>query len=595
MNCKQLILLQFSNPRNYPYSAIILWYVNKYFIIFTKMKLFSKAIKLLLLTFVLVLSFSQSILGQVDSLMQVLETEMIKKQVYDDQKMQRIEAYKQMAAKSSTNPKQAFLYYSNLIEEFEKFSFDSTLFYIDKNIKIANSLKNDSLMNESKLYLSATLANVGRSKEAEDVLKQIDSKNLSKELFIKYCNTARRLYEDLSFYAITQDGAEKYTELYNLYKDTLLNVVDSNSYIYLSILEKDLLDDRELEESLKVNSQILKNIEPNSKQFSVVTFYRSLIYDLMGDEEKEKEYLMISAISDIRASIKDNASLTTLAKVLYSEGKIRKAHKYIQNAYDDAIFYNSRLRFLEISKILSLITASYQEISENQKSTLKDYLVLISSLSFVLLITIALIVRQVKKLSATRNGLKDSNQQLNHANQDLKQAKSKLEKLYTDLSEANHVKEQYIASFLSIHSDYIDKIDKYQNVVRRLLTSRKYDELYKRVTSQEVIDAEVKEFYATFDQAFLSIYPDFISKFNELLLDEEKIELKENEILNTELRIFALIRLGIKDSSNIARLLRYSVNTIYNYRVKIKNKAKVDREEFEKLIQEIDAFENTSS
>lgn len=558
------------------------------------MILFSKAFKLLFLTFVFMFCYSQFALSQVDSLMQVLETEMTKKQIYDDEKMQRIEAYKQLASKSSADPKQVFLYYSNLIEEFEKFSFDSTLFYIDKNLKIANTLDNNVLLSESKLHLSATLANVGRSKEAEDVLKQIDTKQLSKELFIKYCNTARKLYEDLSFYAITQDGAEKYSELYNLYKDTLLNIVDSNSYIHLSILEKDLLDDRNLEESLKVNSQMLKGIEPNSKQFSVVTFYRSLIYDLMGNKEKEKEYLMISAISDIKASIKDNASLTTLAKVLYNEGKIEKAHQYIQNAYDDAIFYNSRLRFLEISKILSLITASYQEISDAQKSTLKEYLIWISSLSFVLLITVALIVRQNKKLSATRNGLKDSNQQLNEANQDLQQAKSKLEKLYTDLSEANHVKEQYIASFLSIHSDYIDKIDKYQNVVRRLLTNRKYEELYKRVTSQEVIDAEVKEFYSTFDQAFLSIYPDFIIKFNELLIEEEKIELKENEILNTELRIFALIRLGIKDSSNIARLLRYSVNTIYNYRVKIKNKAKVDREEFEKLIQEIDAFENTN-
>jgi DNA-binding NarL/FixJ family response regulator len=163
--------------------------------------------------------------------------------------------------------------------------------------------------------------------------------------------------------------------------------------------------------------------------------------------------------------------------------------------------------------------------------------------------------------------------------------------MYLNLSESNHIKEHYIANFLNIHSEYIDKIDKYQKVVKKMLASRKYEELYQRANSQEVVNAEIAEFYKTFDQAFLHIYPDFISQLNSLLLDSEKIKMKDDELLNTELRIFALIRLGIKDSSQISRLLRYSVNTIYNYRVRIKNKSAVPREDFEEHVQSINAFQ----
>jgi len=426
------------------------------------------------------------------------------------------------------------------------------------------------------------------------VLKLIDTSHLSQELFLKYCSIARKLFEDIGYYAITADGRNNYLSLYNSYKDTLLHLVDENSQIYYSITEKDLLDARKLEECLTVNSQWLKMVQPDSKDYSLVMFQRSLIYELMGHSQNQKKFLILSAISDIRASVKDNASLTTLAELIHSENEIEKAYRYIKNAYEDAVFYNSRLRFLEISKTLSLTTASYQKISDEQKDSLRNNLIIISLMSLVLLVTVFFIYRQVKKLSVTRNGLKQSNEMLNSTNQDLVLAKDKLESLYVDLSESNHVKEQYIGNFLNIHSEYIDKIDKYQKQVKKMLASRKYEQLYNRVNSPEVIDAEVKEFYKTFDQAFLNIYPDFIKQFNDLIQPEEAIVLKEDEILNTELRIFALIRLGIKDSSNIARLLRYSVNTIYNYRVKIKNKAVVPREEFEDMVQGIDAFQNTN-
>ncbi len=544
---------------------------------------------------VLFIFFVTALFGQefseFDSLSATLVKEMSRKERYDQDKIVRIAAYHKLSLDPNITESQRFEHYLTIAKEFEKYSFDSTLFYLEKSLKVAYDLKEQVLINKAKLYLSSNLGNVGRSKEAEDVLRQIRTENLSPDLFIKYCNTARRLYEDLSYYAMTLDTYKSYSSLYSFYKDTLVSILPDDSDLYLDLIEKDLLDARNLDECLEVNTKRLANFKMGTQKYSLITFQRALIFEILGENELQKKFLILSATSDIKASVKDNASLTKLASLLFKEGEIETSYNYIQSAYEDAVNYNSRLRFLEISKTLSLITAAYQQISDEQKDSLRWYLIIISILTVVLLITIFFITRQVNNLSLARNELKESNTQLSELNENLVSAKGKLEEMYLNLSESNHIKEHYIANFLSIHSEYIDKIDKYQKVVKKMLASRKYEELYQRANSQEVVQAEISEFYKTFDQAFLHIYPDFISQLNSLLLEDEKIILKDDELLNTELRIFALIRLGIKDSSQISRLLRYSVNTIYNYRVRIKNKSAVPREEFEEYVQNINAFQ----
>ena len=181
------------------------------------------------------------------------------------------------------------------------------------------------------------------------------------------------------------------------------------------------------------------------------------------------------------------------------------------------------------------------------------------------------------------NQLKELNENLNTSNE-------KLNSLNIELAESNHVKEQYIGNFIGICSNYIDKLDNYRRVVNKQIASHKVAELFEYTKSKSLIDDELKEFYENFDNTFLSIYPNFVEELNALLIEEEHIPLKKGELLNTELRIFALIRLGISDSSKIAGLLRYSVNTIYNYRVKIKNKSIVPREDFENLVMKIGIF-----
>lgn len=544
----------------------------------------------LLLLLVLSLAFFRPMANEIDSLLALLDEEIQNKARYEQMKKNRIEAILSFLKQPTLDTLERFRYNKLLIAEYEKYSFDSTVLYIQANLKIAQNIGDKELINETLITLGANLSNVGRSKEADDVLSKVDQSIFNRDHKIRFYNIQRKLYENLCYYASTERFLEYYRSKYDQFRTELLKILPEDHDIFLDILEKDLLDQGYPDTCLIINQQRLERTRIGEPTYSMVTFQRSLIYQVTGEYDQQKKYLVLSAISDIRAAVKDNASLTILASILYEKGSIEKAYYYIQSAYEDAIKFNSILRYEEISKTLSPITRSYQQLSDQQKNSLESNILIISLLSLVLAITIFFIYRQVTRLSVARNDLRKSLEDLNKTNEQLKEANQKQELLYNDLSESNLVKEHYIANFLNIHSEYIDKIDEYQKLVKRMLMRRKYNELLDQINSGQFVNGEIKSFYKTFDEAFLSIYPGFIKQFNDLLKEGEAIALSEGELLNTELRVFALIRLGVNDSSTIAKVLRYSVNTIYNYRVKIKNKARGDREEFEKKIHEIDAF-----
>ena len=181
----------------------------------------------------------------------------------------------------------------------------------------------------------------------------------------------------------------------------------------------------------------------------------------------------------------------------------------------------------------------------------------------------------------------EMNERIGNSNIELQTLNDKLAAINIDLREANAVKEEYIALFLSMCSDYIEKLTTLQRNVRRKLSQGKGAELEREMSSSSIMDEELQNFYDMFDNAFLHLYPNFVDEFNALLRPETRVEPKRGERLNTELRIFALIRLGISDSSRIAALLRYSVNTIYNYRARTKSNAIGDRDSFEERIKTI--------
>ncbi|NPD45878.1 DUF6377 domain-containing protein [Lentimicrobium sp. S6] len=529
---------------------------------------------------------------ELDSLIGVLEKTMDQRAEFDAQKDNRLIELKRLFNKKGISKEQQFFINNQLIDNYLKYTLDSAISYLQFNIQLAQELQNKELLNQTNIMMADIMATTGKYFDAMDFLSEIDSNAIQKNLRISYYKALIKIYNEVSFYSPFTDSNQKYSNQAKAYTNRLLPYLNPQSDDYLSILEKKYRDERDLSKCLKINNQRLSKMEIGSSEFSLITYERSLLYQLEKNEEERMKYLCLSAISDIRASIKDNASLTELALVLYKKGDIDKANLFIKFSFEDAAFFNSELRFKNISEVLPIINDAYQMKIEGQQSKLRILLMISSGLLVLLLIAFYFIVKQTVNDKVKKKELSIINKQLNVLNQNLADANKKLNNTNSELSESNHLKEHYIGNFLSICSDYIYKLDQLNKRVNKQLANRKIEELFAETKSKKLIDAEVKEFYINFDKAFLHIFPNFLVDFNKLLIDEEQIQIKSEERLNTELRIFALIRLGIKDSSKIAKLLRYSVNTIYNYRVKIKNNGKGERENFENEVMKIDAVKN---
>tara|TARA_B100000809_G_scaffold266516_1_gene329618 strand:- start:10712 stop:12313 length:1602 start_codon:yes stop_codon:yes gene_type:complete len=529
--------------------------------------------------------YSQSI----DSLFVVLESTMENRAVFDKEKELHIDNLKELLKDRNLTLQEEYEINNNIIHEYEAYSFDAALLFIEKNLIIAKNLKNQYYIDEAQLNLSKLLASSGRNKEAVDVMRDIARSNLSDKLLTEYYGNYRKAFLGLSYYSIFKENKNKYTSYYKSYTDSLMSQLQARSEEYLAIAETKLRDDRKLKESLKLNSRRLAMTKLGSRTYALVTFERALSYELQSDVIQQKRFLILSAISDIQSSVKDNASLTSLAMLLLKENDVNRAHNYINFSFEDAEFYNSRLRIVLISNILPVITKAYDEMSKRQNKELQNLLYVISLLGVILLFTLFFIFRQVKRLSSAKKELILANKQLFDLNTTLNKTNSQLENLYSELSESSLVKEHYIGMFLTIHSSYIDKLDGYRKMVKKHIVAKKIVDLFDKTKSNQLITEELKLFYKNFDDTFLDIFPNFVTKINNLLIDEGKLVPKNSGFLNTELRIFALIRLGITDSSKIAKLLRYSVNTIYNYRVKVKNNSLVPRDNFEDEVMKIGA------
>ena len=289
----------------------------------------------------------------------------------------------------------------------------------------------------------------------------------------------------------------------------------------------------------------------------------------------------------MKSAVREYISLRKLAVLLYQEGDIDRAYSYLKLCMDDAVFCNARLHILEILQIFPLINDTYQQKAEKQQEQMKWALVSISLLSIFLLIAIFYVYKQMKRVAAARHEVIDANKRLKELNEELHRYNLQLKEANHIIAENSYLKEEYIGRYMDQCSVYLEKMDNYRRSLGKIAATGKVDELYKNIKSSKFIEEELKEFYANFDNTFLQLFPTFVEDFNTLLAEGEQIYPKANERMSTELRIFALIRLGITDSVKIAQFLRYSVTTIYNYRTKVRNKAAGDRDQLEQEVMKI--------
>ena len=525
--------------------------------------------------------------SELDQLIEKLDSVMHARGDYERSVENQLINLKDLLKEQSTSTENKYFIINKIIEIYEYYSFEQALSYIEQNLKHAKTLDNSYFVEECKLKLSKLLISSGRYKESVDLLGGINKNSLDPKLLRNYYSDFTEAYSRLSFYTPVTESRKNYLELYTIYRDSLVKTLPRSSEEYLALVEKQQRDDGQIELAFKTNDKRLSMVKTDSRLFALIAFERSISYKLQGNVKQEKKYLILSAIADIKNSVKDNASLTELATILFEERDLERAYKFINFSFEDAETYNSPLRFVNLSNILPVITKAYESSTNIQKSKLKNLLFYISILALFLLGLVLFVYSQIKKLSLTRNNLKLANDELQNLNLKLSQSNDNLNNLYDELSKSDKVKVNSLGVFLNLYSDYINKLELYRKMVRKHLVTNKINDLINLTKSNEIINSEIKLFNKNFDEAFLHIYPDFVEKLNQLLKIDSKVNYNLNsKELSTEIRIFALIRLGITSSSQISKILRYSVNTIYNYRVKVKNNA-LNREGFETDITNI--------
>jgi cell division protein FtsB len=504
---------------------------------------------------------------------------------YSNQKDAKIVSFKKQF-KSTTTDLQKHNISHQLYDEYRLYKSDSALVYARKNLIIATKLNDNKKINQANLDLAAIMGTLGMYKEAIDLLSKkliVDTPELKGD----YYSINRSIYGYMSDYASSKYEKNKYRTLVEKYRDSSLIYIKKPSAAYTINLSESLIEKGKYDEALRYLEtpfQTIKKTDPNRAVFAYII---STIYQKKGDISQQKKWLILSAISDLQLSKKENISLRNLAFLLYEEGDINRAYLYIQRSLEDALFCNARLRTYEISKMLPIINGAYQQQNETNKKQLLVFLLCVSLLTIVLLLVMFQLFKQMKQLKTAQKELNQANQQLVDLNTALHSSNLALNETNNNLKETNMVKEIYIGRYMDQCSEYIAKLEGYRKKLNVMATAGKMNQLLEAVQSKKFIEQELTEFYTNFDSTFLQLFPNFIVQFELLLIDTELTERKDGELLNTELRIVALIRLGIKDSAKIATFLRYSVSTIYNYRSLLKNKAKGPREEFESKVLQI--------
>ena len=543
--------------------------------------------RLLVILFLFAMVFRPGYAADLDSVYRALDSAIKNKLIYDARREAKIATLKNLLQKAGRDYGRAFYLNDQLSETYKAYRYDSAAIYLNRNLDLAQKHNDIYRLDQTKLKLAYTFASAGMYLEAVNLIGMINRSKLSPDLVIDYYSACNHTYGEQGHYTQDRRTNQYYSRLAQNYKDSLMSVLPHGSQLYLSFRETDAWNIKKFDEALRLNSMQMKGVKPNTPEYSIVCYFRSVDYKGMGDVKMEKYWLGLSAICDVKQAVKDQASLWTLADMLAQEGDIERSYRYIRFSWDGTRFYNAPLRNLQSSGVLSMIDHNYQLMTEKQNTRLRDYLLLISGLTFLLIIAIGYVYVQMKHLAMARNNLHVANSHLIDLNARLKKTVQSLNKSNAQLLDSNKIKEVYIGRFLTLCSFYIDKLESFRNTVIKKAKGGQLSDYLSSNKMQSLKEQDLTDLFRNFDHAFLCLVPNFIEEFNKLLKPEARMVPDKDELLNTELRLFALIRLGVEDSSKIAEFLHYSVNTIYNYRAKVKNASIISRDDFEKRVKEI--------
>lgn len=529
---------------------------------------------------ILVCFFPFSARSGVDSLLLKLDEVIANCEVYVQEKVERINDLK--AKIEHTPAGKRYDLYADICDEYKKFIYDSAFIYARKLQQEAYGLKDPSKVASSKVALGFILVSSGMFNEALDTLLTVDRAVLSDSVLIEFYSVVSRAYYDLVDFNLDTYYTDLYTKLGNQYVDSGLVLCKRTSSRYHLLNATKQFHQNDIDGTRENLEALLSKYKLTDAETANAASTLGYIYTVMKDTDRSIEMQVVASMADYRASIKETTAILNLAKLLFERGDLTRSYDYVKLAMDDANFYGSRHRKIQVAAIFPIIEGNRLDTVEHQRRLLVGYAILITVLSMLIIGFGIVSYRQYQKLKAADKKIQAANVNLLEANRQLHQVNN-------HLMEANKIKEEYIGYYFNINSEYLMKIESFKQAIDNKLRAKKIDDI-RFVVNNINLKKEREELYFSFDKVFLKLFPDFVTIFNSYFNEEDRIVLKDGQLLNTELRIFALIRMGIQDTEKIAKILDYSINTIYNYKARVKSKSIIPNDEFEAKIMEVEAL-----
>lgn len=474
-----------------------------------------------------------------DSLFNELNAALVKKKEYEAIKLKRIDELKQSLRKEQ-NPTAQQLYngYSSLYEEYKTFNYDSAFYCAKQLEKVAPQLNDKAKIEEVKLKIGFILLSSGMFKETYDVLQSIIPSSLNKKERVEFFSLQARYYFDLADFHKDKYFTAAYNQKGNDFADSAMALSDPASYDYLSLQGLKNLRNGDMKAATKSYEQIMsfKNLTPH--QFAINASSLSFIYAYSGHEKESVDLLVKAAIADVKSATKETVAILNLADILYKKGNTQTAYDYIKQALEDATYYGARHREIQIGAILPIIEGQQLSTVEHQRKLLLGYSILATVLFLMVVTFIVIIFKQLKKLKVADKIIKLANENLQHTNDLLK--------------EANKIKDEYIVYYFNVCSEYIDKLERLKKSIEQKLLMGRGDDL-KTTLAKVDLHKEREGLFLSFDKVFLKLFPNFVQGFNSLFKEEDRMKIEDGQLMNPELRIFALIRIGITDNDRIAK------------------------------------------
>lgn len=516
------------------------------------------------------------------SLLKKLDNEIVKSAVYEQKKDSIIDVLRDFYLSCSPDSKEKYRLGKLLFKEYLRYNYDSAHHYLKSNIEWAVEYNDKESEIYDKLSMAYLYASTGNDTEAYMYMNSLSRSSIPANMMKWYYCVYAKLYMELYNGANDPESCDRFERLKCVYADSLYVAgldPEMDEYWYFKF------DSLFTAGNDSACFQILDSYSKQNRKYSLLAYIIAYNCERNGHMDDALAFYTIAAIGDIRSTTRDHGALPILASYLLKRGDVSRAYAYICYSNKQISLFNGKLRRTNMVPVLSVIEAAHEEMLMHNQHILHILIACISVLVIFLVIMLRIIILQLKKISKTRDGLKRFNGYLQKLNTEIKDVNADLEKTNKRLVLSDAIKEKYVTHFIQLCSVYIDNLDIYQRKVKKMALNRDVKGIMA-LAGSSFFNEELARLYSSFDDAFLHIYPNFVESLNELLLDNKRFLLKKNECLTTELRIYALIKLGVTDYVQIANFLRCSVNTVYNYRTKLRSRLKVSKEEFEAFLNE---------